>query len=400
MEIPLHFASPYWLLGLVLVFCTFYFRKSSWFITKTYVTEEGQSWSARVRHGIPSFLFLLAALSMVLALADLTRTYTVVEDKKTVNRILITIDNSSSMYKFGNPPRESIYCTDNDTERTFPNIGIACRALYRLIEDTQKFSEAHPEKGKDRIGILRFALYSKVHSYPTSNYELLHRMIDEMNWKQENTLGVHTEVHLALWDLYLMAFKRNTNLEEGFTPLTAGDVKALALALYPNPNVGAPLQIPPTLEEKLLAIKEELRDTFFIIFTDASRGQLPNRFNKEPLSFKKMIDLAQFLELPIYIISSEADDALFKEQVRKTGFGEKPGEYRGDFLVVKRSGIAHLDSMAALTSTVLEKRFGRTIPAIVEQRKSYSWHLTLLALTLLVLGLVSRETLVRSLSDE
>ena len=111
MDLPLHFASPYWLLGLILVFCVFYFRTSSWYIAKTYTVKEGQSWNARMRHGIPSFLFFFAAFSMVLALADITRTYTVVLDKKTVNRILVTVDNSSSMYNF-NSEVKSIYCTD------------------------------------------------------------------------------------------------------------------------------------------------------------------------------------------------------------------------------------------------------------------------------------------------
>lgn len=399
MGFALHFASPYWLLGFVLVFLVFYFRAPSWYVAKTYTVQGGETWSAQLRHGAPLFFFLFAAVSFVLALAGPIRTYTTTEERKTVNQILVGVDNSSSMYKF-NAPGPPLYCTDENMMRTYPRIGIACKALHRLVEDTQKFSEAHPEKGKDRIGIVRFALYSKVAAYPTSNYPWLHRIVDEMNWDARKTIGVHTEIHLALWDLYLMAFQRNMRHEEGFSPLQYEDMKALALALTPQTDERAPLRMPADLEAKMLKIKKELRDTFFVIFTDANEGQLESRFNKPPVSFKKMIDLAVLLELPVYIISSEEDNALFKEQVRKTGFGDKPREYRGDFLVVKRGAAAHLEDMAALTSAVLEKRFGRTVPTLVEQRKSYTWHFTFLTLTLLILGLLSKETLARPLTDE
>lgn len=399
MEFPVHLASPYWLLGLIVVFCTFYFRKPLRYIAKTHIAKEGLPWITRLWRGFPSFLFFLAALSFILALTDPTRTYSIVKDEKTVNRILVAVDNSSSMYNFSAPG--PIYCTDETVDRVYPRIGITCRALHRLIEDTQKFSLAHPEKSKDRIGIVRFALYSKVRSYPTSNYATLHRLVDEMNWVQKvDGNDIWTEIHLGLWDLFLLALKRNINQEEGFEPLTHEAAKILALALTPELDARKPLRLPPDIKKKFLKIKEELRDTFFIIFTDAHTGQLEQRFNKVPVSFKKMIDLAELLELPIYIISSEEDNALFKEQVQRTGFGEKPREYRGDFLVVRRGGVTFLDDMATLASTVLEKRFGRVVPTFVVQRKSYVWHFTILALTLLAAGILSKEILTRSLSDE
>jgi len=398
------FENPYWLLALLFVFPTFLLQRPLGYIVKTYTTERGMSWSTRLRLRIPLFFFTLSACAIVVALADPTREYVSTQKELRVNRILVAIDKSSSMYEFVNtgPP---IYCTDKNLEHVYPRIYLACKALHRLIDDTAAFAKKKGTAQKDKIGMIRFALYSRVLAYPTSNYARLHSLVDNLNWrrriviKNNDTLDVFTEIHEALRDLYFLALKRNKRRDGSFVHFGEGELKELARALYPSENVYTPLRLSNTLEKKLLDIKKEFTDTVFILLTDASQGQLEGRFNKEPASFKKMIDLAVFLELPIYIISSGIDNPLYKKEVRRTGFGPKNGKHRGDFLVINRGRGDPTKVMTSLVSEILESRFGRTVSVQIEQRKSYARHLAFIALTLLIFGLVSREILVRSLSD-
>lgn len=405
MTILSWFQNPYWLIALVFVPLAFFFLKPSGYIAKTYTVGGGTSWSTRVRLGIPHFSFLFAAAVIIIALADPTKEYVVMEEKFIANRIFVSIDQSSSMYNFTSDATP-IYCADKNLNNIFPRIDLACKALYRLIDDTAAFAEKNNVKQITNIGLLRFALYSRVLAYPINDYKQLRAIVDELNWRREVEVkgsygrDIFTEIHLALWDMFLLAIKRNEKQDDSLAYFSDMEKKELALALYPESNLNAEFHLPGSLEEKLAKIKEELRDTVFVILTDAFPSQLEGRYNKKPVSFKKMVDLAEFLELPIYIISSDADNALFKKEIRRTGSGPAGGKYRGDFLVMNRGSDDPTKELANLVSMVLETRLGRTTPVPVEHRKSYAPDLALLALTFLIFGLISRETLVRSLSDE
>ena len=135
------------------------------------------------------------------------------------------------------------------------------------------------------------------------------------------------------------------------------------------------------------------------MITDAHKDQLEKRLNKNPVSFKKLTELATFLELPIYIISTEENNETFKELVRKTGSGPYGGPHRGDFLVVGYESSRGMSPIEGLISTILDSRFGRMISVQTERRESYAPLLALIALTLFMFGIVSRKTISRSLSE-
>jgi len=293
------FTNPNWLFALVPVFLSVFLLRHSGYIVKTYVTEKGESLSTRVRLGLPLFFFLISACFMVVALADPTEKYVVYEEELKINRILVAIDNSSSMYNFNAGDKTPIYCTDDNLEPTYPRIYVACQALHHLVNSVSSFSKKRKTAGRDTIGLVRFALYSKVQTYPTGNYSQLRDVVDRMNWRRVADLGIHTEIHLGLWDLYLLALKRSRDPNTDQVYLNEQDITSLARALFPSSSVRAKLHLRRNLKEKLTRLKNELQDTAFIIFTDAHKGQLESRFNKNPVSFKKMMDLGEFLGLPI-----------------------------------------------------------------------------------------------------
>ena len=73
--------------------------------------------------------------------------------------------------------------------------------------------------------------------------------------------------------------------------LSPRDIERLAASLKPEWEEVSCV-VPYTLKDKLEQLKTELRDTFFIIITDAHEGQLDSRFDTEPISFKKMAEFA------------------------------------------------------------------------------------------------------------
>ena len=391
-------AEPLWLLLLLLIgIGALLSGRATFFLPKAVYGVRGGKAKTPLRFFLPRFFFALSVGAMVVALADPARVSSFSKEELTVNRIIVSVDNSSSMYNFsfGGP----IYCTDKDVKHQYPRIYVGCRALHRIIDDTEQFAaKKDGAKEVDVIGLIRFALYSKVQAYPTSDYVQLREKVDEMNWRIPDHLGVFTEIHLALWDSFLMALRRNQEKKPGHIVFGNKDIDILVDALRPEGRA-IPFTVPRGIKDKLDALREELRDTFFIMITDAHPGQLESRFDTSPVSFKKLSELAAYLELPIFMISTEEGNALFKGLMRKTGFGEKNGPYRGDFLTVSRGSATGLGPVDELVSTILKNRFGRTVRISVEHRESYASPLAVLSLLFLLLGLVSRKTISRSLTE-
>ena len=140
-----------------------------------------------------------------------------------------------------------------------------------------------------------------------------------------------------------------------------------------------------------------MRDTVFVIITDAATGQLESRINAPPVSLKKMMQFAALLELPVYFISTDEANAEYKRMERESGFSVDGADYRGDFLVVRQDiGYDHIEELMA---AILGIRFGRKTPVKTERRESYAWLLSLAALTFLGFGVCFKETVNRSLTD-
>src|SRR3989344_3456158 len=109
---------------------------------------------SRFRIFFPQLCFFFGIAFSIAALADITRTYVVVSDVYATNRLFIDIDNSSSMYNFGGGP--PIHCTDTGLKRDYPRIFNACRALFNIVDATEKYAKTKGAGNQDQIGLLRF----------------------------------------------------------------------------------------------------------------------------------------------------------------------------------------------------------------------------------------------------
>lgn len=340
---------------------------------------------------IPNSTKIIALLLIILALVDIKVGYTVVTAKKVSHRIIINLDVSSSMYGF-ETKIQNINCGNN--AQFFPRIRGSCRALYRLINEVEKETrgENYP---RILLGLLQFSGRSAVVSYPTSDYSRFKRKVDVLEFKSHG-LGISTEMHLAIWDMFIMALDRNMEKNSNFTHLAGEDVKTIYNALAPGQQKLA-LYLPKNVALKVEKIKNEMRDTVFIVPTDAVMFYLQMRMYAPHPSIMRLLQLAEALEIPVYFISTDEDYPELKRLAVKTGFGPMGGSHRGNFLMVRREKDEYL--IDEIVSGILSSRFGMEIPYYELRRKSYAGLAIELSLTFLVFGILWRKCVARSLTD-
>lgn len=336
----------------------------------------------RLRIVIPRTLLALGVVAIVFALADVTRKYVVTNEVLSVNRLIVTLDNSSSMYNFGGGG--PIYCADRELKIAYPRIWNACRAMDQIVLGVESYAKKKGEDRQDKIAILRFGLNSFVELYPSSDYERVRRVMSKVNWRDPRT-GIYTEIHLALWDMYQIALQRNFRGAKDNTALTEADRAMLAKALRPE-GFTVPFHPPRAIEQKLIALRKDLRDTALIIISDAQEGQFDGRLNKDPVSLIKMMQLAKFIELPVYIISIYNDHELVRKLAGETGFGPQGGPDRGAFYLLRdEKDYAHMDE---IVGNVLARRFRPDSQRQDVFRESYAPAFALVGLLLISLGTI------------
>src|SRR3989338_157905 len=360
------------------------------------------SWS-RWRHNIPVLIRFFGLLLLVLALADVTRSYVTSVERVKKQRIIKALDVSGSMWDWPKqPPYSSINCNRND--RQFKRIYGACRALHRMVDEAESASKSADSGNEHLISILVFAYRSAVVSYPTNNYAGLRKKIDLIEFytygPSSHGLGLGTAINGVIWNMYLMALDRNFKNEPGFVFLSENDKEWIARALNPA-SADSPSILSDELRNKLMRIREELRDTVFIVFTDAVVQYLTIQMYSEqhgfPFSIERELKLAELLELPVFFISTDEFYPELKELARRTGYGSVDAGTRGDFLVAKPEG--DFINLQDLMSVILKYRFALTTPIEVVYRESYAEVLVMLALTLIATSVIWKKTFPGSLTE-
>lgn len=391
---------PWWLLLLVPLVIGMATRIPSTYISKAHFhiapfsSVRGISLRRIARRVALAILPVTKALILVfvvVALADITRGYTVVIGQKIFQRFIMGLDVSSSMYGFSTS-LSTITCKQNGV--LFSRIKGSCRALWRVVDDVEKETkgEARP---RILLGLLQWAWSSAVVSYPTSDYARFRDKVDKLEFNSHG-LGVSTMMHTALWDMFLMAFDRNLKINSGFTYFSGRDMQMIYASLAPGPKE-SPLYLPKDIAEKIAKVKMEMRDTIFIVPTDAVVFYLQGRMDGQHPSIRRLLQLAETLEIPVHFISTDEDYPELKRLARRTGFGPIGGPQRGDFRVVRKEGDIYL--IDEMVGAILQSRFGLSVPTYETRRESYSDLAIEIILTLALFGVMWNKLVVRSLTD-
>lgn len=391
---------PWILLLAVLVLISLFLGKASYRIPFSFshlrpAKHVGRIWT-RVRFALPLFFGFLAMCSTLVAIADITRTTVYVREQKSQHRIFASVDKSSSTWNFS-AQHPSITCTT--TAKFYPRIWGECRAMLRIIDMVAR--RASEEKGtqkvEDLISIILFAREAAVISYPTSDYTALRRRMESIDWLGRTTgrLGIHTNIHYAVWGMIRMALERNMRGESGITPLGGVDMRVLARAL--DPSLSRDFSPPREIESKLKLIRPELRDTIFVVLTDALEYQMETAMNASPHSLRKLLQLLAFVELQTVFISTDEFHLETARLSKRTGFEDPSGSQRGEFLMVRKE--RDYENIEVLVGKILSERFGMKISAPVERRVSYAEEFLLAALIFTCIALLSKLTVARSLTE-
>ena len=394
------FEHPWWLILLIPIAigiaaripsATYFSKAHSHIAPVSLRGARARRWWQKFAFAVPGWTRVFVLALIVVALADLTKGYIIVVNQKMFQRFFVSVDVSSSMYGFSTS-LSTINCKMNAD--FFPRIKGACRALYRLVDEVER--ETKEEKSpRIQLALFQFAGRSAVVSYPTSDYSRYRAKIDELEFR-DHGLSSSTLMHDALWDMFLMALGRNMKQDSGFTRLSAKDMQTIYAALAPGPK-DSPLYFPRDLAEKLVRVRQEMRDTVFIMPTDAVVWYLADRMDGVYPSIRRLMQLAEFLEIPVYFLSTDEEYPELKRLARRTGFELPERSYRGDFLMVRREKDEYL--IDELMAKLLKSRFGLSVSTYEERRESYADLFLELALTILVFGILWRKLVERSLTE-
>ncbi len=359
----------------------------------------------RLRALSPSLFLFAAWVALGLGLADLGGGYTKVTTQESVSRIVVTQDQSGSMYTgytpmlqcvlrgdsemvarysaFGLsgdvPPSVGDKATDRELRKAWnknqsiaalperPRIEGSCAALETLLDDLEARA-ARPEGSvHHEVAFLRFADTSILQEPFTTDYGHLRNFLSEHNWSAPEhlrSIGSGTSLHFALYDMFLVALRRHVDAEEGVVSIPPEvSNELLGRALANSRDSGEIESLVAQYPELFRKLGEELADTSFVVITDATDGS--SRWNQSP-SVEKMLKLAGVLHMPVYVISTEQDDAQLRAAIESTGTKERPGGY---FVTNKLEGYA---SMKDDMKTILDRAFVRKQERIAMERRSYA----------------------------
>ena len=380
-----------------------------------------KKWSGeRERHPISRFrtfatsaFFFLAGVSTTLALADVTRQYSVQVVERTISRLFATLDNSGSMHGFWSYPHSvienpwPIYCSnanvahskdarpdinldiDIELEHALPRVYGSCRMVFRMIDAVERDAVRSKSARKDILGIFRFAQNSYVVTHGTTDYARVRRLMRTLNWRDPRT-GISTMYHIALWDMFQVALQRNfcagsgtCQTEDGIVPLDARDRELIARSLWPE-SIDVPWTPPPEVLEKLEALRANLSDTALVVITDADKRWFDSALNVAPVSLVKMLSMAEFLEVPVYFISMVDDHELVRPLTERTGRGPMGSPDRGAFFLL--TGERDFADMDAVVDNIVSRRFRLVSTKTELRRETYTPFFGLLAAIFLMAG--------------
>ncbi|OGZ06643.1 MAG: hypothetical protein A3C93_00110 [Candidatus Lloydbacteria bacterium RIFCSPHIGHO2_02_FULL_54_17] len=378
----------------------------------------------RLRSLAPSLLLFVAWVALGFGLADLGGGYTKVTTEESVSRIVVTQDQSGSMYTSvvpmlqcvlkGDlemvarysafdlsgevPPSTGDKTTDRELRKAWsknlsiaalperPRIEGSCAALETLLDDLKERA-ARPEGSvHHEVAFLRFADTSILQEPFTTDYGHLRDFLSEHNWSAPEhlrSIGSGTSLHFALYDMFLVALRRHIDAEPGVTAIPPEvSNELLGRALANSRDSGEVDSLVAQYPELFRKLGLELADTSLVVITDATDGS--SRWVQSP-SVEKMLKLAGVFHIPVYIISTEQDDAELRAAVESTGTKERPGGY---FVTNKLEGYA---SMKDDMKTILDRAFVRKQERVAVERRSHAAWCFGAALALLCLAFFLKE---------
>jgi len=423
---------PWWLLLLPLIVVDIFIQTRRSAAARRYALEKAHAQVAprygtlrerlgqvrsRIRFVLPTVLKALTYASVVLSLAEITRGYVWTEEKLETPNVLLLVDSSASMFQsktsYDASGMKPITCRSLEETEQYPRMKGMCRALRKFVDLSEEGvrrsvnlpppQEGRPpeliERKKPLISLMAFARDPAVILFPTTDYRRLRDQIEHFEWSADLLGGdtnIHTAIYAALSNLvFRYASETNTPALSSATGsgqlFTEGEMKLLRKALQPQggrSTVSGHFTPPPELNEKMINLRPRIQEWTMLILTDAVYDDLRSFEMLDP-SFWKLLDLAAYLKLRIYFISTENFLARLKLAAQETG---------GDFFLIRKDD--PLANMEQVVREIFEKHLHRTTSVRIQRRESYTWWCSLAGLVFFLSWMAAEYTFARSLTGE
>lgn len=388
---------PWWLLLLPLVLIEIFFRRHQYALQKAHTHVEPRyvafherltQMRSQVRFTLPTVFKALTYISIVLALAEITRGYVWTEEKLETPNVLLLVDSSGSMFQgrdsYASTGAKPITCLSVEEMIQYPRMKGMCRALKKFADMSEEIAHSSHQKKKPLVSLMIFARDPAIVLFPTTDYGRLQDQIEHFEWSAD-LLGGDTNIHIAFYAALVNLIFRYAPETDTPRVFTEEEIKLLRKSLRPQSGHFIP---PPELNRKIINISPRIQEWTILILTDAVYDDLKSFETFDP-SFWKLLEFAAYLRLPVYFISTENFLAQLKLAAQKTG---------GDFFLARRDD--PLVNIEQIVKEIFEKHLQRTTTVQIQKHESYSWGCTLAGLIFFLSWLTAEYTFARSLTGD
>ena len=444
MDIPwfgtLDIAHPYHPLLVVLGLALLFFRRGGY--VRLVGAQDGikKRVSTHMRYLLPIFAFVVAFLAIGIGLAEIYKGYAVEETYEPISRIIVAPDNSSSMTTTGGcqsqTPVSCVFARERDALKKFPpemlssptpplltgdatkdiffhtawehsraqnsvqscpRIMGGCAAFEALLDTIEAAAKREKDPVKHQVAVVRYSSSTRLQEPFTNDHEHLRGVLEDMDWG-ERGFSNSTNTHEAMSHMLNLVLKRNLEGDEGYTKIPPDVAREILVDAVRKTIVGSdglPTNeseidyLPKKYPALFAALRKELVDTSLVIITDSDEGK--SAWNTEP-SLGKLIRLSHHLGMPVYAISTEADDEHFKEVIETKIGNERVGEFH---VLDKLNGY---EDMGPIMQKIMDQALARKSVSQTLHRKTYGQFFAGIGLVALMFGFLLRETIGRTLT--
>ncbi len=357
------FEHPWLLLLFLLVLPLLIWRRSKYFLRHSYL----KAMMGAKKIALINFLRLISWLLIILAAVDYGTGYKESHKKLIIHHYVLINDGSGSMVG------------DENALGVGKKLTILLKANDHFLKTLENLER--PDGSKDFVGMLVFADDAFVVSYFVEDYDFIRQKMFQIDWRIA-PLNLGTQTNKAIWASIKLILKNN--VESGGDFFSDEELVNLE-ARFKGSGRRFSLENFYALSNKVSLIKEQIRGSSIIIFTD---GIFPIDGKTDFMSVMKLVLFCGEMGIRPYLISVEAaiDPALLN--LLKSAGGE--GMIVSSFDLEKINGAYQ---------RIINQQAGEYELIDRYQKKSYADWFAGAGLAGLLICIVLRNTVSRSLTE-
>jgi hypothetical protein len=365
------FEHPWLLLLLILFLANLFFRRPKYFLRHANVQLLSENLKKNRLGSLIiaslSFLRHLSCLLLILAAADYSFGYKERTKKFLIHNYVLINDGSGSMVDEG---------MSNGVGQS---LSVLLKGNDEFLKMLEKLEKSKNER--DLVSAIVFSNDPYVVCYFTEDYDFIRKKLNYVDWRKRPELNFGTEIDKAFWVSLKLVL--NDNQKKGGSSFTENELIDLETRLK-GVNRNLILENVPKLKNKIRQIKKEIIGSVLVAFTD---GEIIFDGDSSRLSVPKILLLCRELGVKVYLISVKKIEPDFMKYILATG---------GHGIILRS---LDLEKTVSAYKEIVKSEAKEFLMVDRRLKKSYSDWLAGGGLALLIIYLVLRNTVSRSLTE-